>query len=177
MTKSICSFFNKSETSGLPSPTLLIFSHAKPANSRLFWVPPVATKAKPRPTSLLPNSGNSLLSISLTLKKARPPLMGKESPAAKTAFAKALPKVSPVPITSPVDFISGPKIGSTPGNLLKGKTASFTCIFLGIISLAIPCSARERPAIHLAAIFANEYPIHLETNGTVLDALGFTSIK
>ena len=103
--------------------------------------------------------------------------MGKESPAAKTAFAKALPNESPVPITSPVDFISGPKIGSTPGNLLKGKTASFTCIFSGIISSTIPCSSKERPAIHLEAILAKEYPMHLETNGTVLEALGFTSIK
>ena len=29
-------------------------------------------------------------------------------------------------MTSPVDFISGPRITSSPGNLSKGKTDSFT---------------------------------------------------
>jgi hypothetical protein len=33
-------------------------------------------------------------------------------------------KSSPTPITSPVERISGPKIGSTPKNLLNGNTAS-----------------------------------------------------
>jgi len=31
-----------------------------------------------------------------------------------------------IPITSPVDFISGPSTTSTPGNLTNGNTASFT---------------------------------------------------
>jgi transketolase len=35
-------------------------------------------------------------------------------------------KLRPTPITSPVDFISGPRMVSTPGNLLKGNTASLT---------------------------------------------------
>ena len=46
------------------------------------------------------------------------------------AFGKALPNASPnvvpLPITSPVDFISGPKIGSTFLNLLNGKTGALT---------------------------------------------------
>ena len=42
--------------------------------------------------------------------------------------------VLPTPITSPVDFISGPKIGSTPGNFIKGKTASLTEKKGGVIS-------------------------------------------
>ena len=29
-------------------------------------------------------------------------------------------------MTSPVDFISGPRIVSTPGNLMNGNTASLT---------------------------------------------------
>ncbi len=41
-------------------------------------------------------------------------------------LAKALEKLLSIPITSPVDFISGPRIVSTPGNFEKGKTASFT---------------------------------------------------
>ena len=40
--------------------------------------------------------------------------------------ANASPKFSPTPITSPVDRISGPSAGSTPGNLLKGNTGDFT---------------------------------------------------
>ena len=46
--------------------------------------------------------------------------------AAFWAFAYASPNEDPIPITSPVDFISGPRIGSTDGNLSNGKTASFT---------------------------------------------------
>ena len=41
-------------------------------------------------------------------------------------LTKASPKLSPTPITSPVDFISGPRMVSTPGNLRNGNTASFT---------------------------------------------------
>jgi hypothetical protein len=41
-------------------------------------------------------------------------------------LAKASAKLTPMPITSPVDFISGPRMVSTPGNLMKGNTASFT---------------------------------------------------
>ena len=40
-------------------------------------------------------------------------------------LARAPPKLQPIPITSPVERISGPRIGSTPGNLINGKTASF----------------------------------------------------
>jgi hypothetical protein len=41
-------------------------------------------------------------------------------------FTNASPKVSPTPMTSPVDFISGPRMVSTPGNLANGNTASLT---------------------------------------------------
>jgi hypothetical protein len=41
-------------------------------------------------------------------------------------LTKASAKVRPTPITSPVDFISGPRMVSTPGNLTNGNTASFT---------------------------------------------------
>ena len=36
-----------------------------------------------------------------------------------------------MPMTSPVDFISGPSMVSTPGNLLNGNTASLTEICFG----------------------------------------------
>jgi len=41
---------------------------------------------------------------------------GKRCPAPIIALPNAAPKLSAPPITSPVDFISGPRIVSTPGN-------------------------------------------------------------
>ena len=41
------------------------------------------------------------------------PDSGIETPAAISAFSKASSNVFPIPMTSPVDLISGPKIGST----------------------------------------------------------------
>ena len=52
--------------------------------------------------------------------------MGSTVPAAIWLLAKAMGKLSLMPITSPVDFISGPRITSMPANLAKGKTASLT---------------------------------------------------
>ena len=80
-----------------------------------------------------------------------------------------------MPITSPVDFISGPKIGSTLGNLSNGSTASLTKnIFSGSL-FENPSSFKLFPTIVFAATFTRELPIHFEIKGTVLDALGFTS--
>src|SRR5713101_807941 len=42
------------------------------------------------------------------------------------AFAKACPYDVEMPITSPVERISGPRMVSTPRNLLNGKTGDFT---------------------------------------------------
>ncbi len=41
-------------------------------------------------------------------------------------LANAIGNVSAMPITSPVERISGPRMMSTPGNLLNGKTLSLT---------------------------------------------------
>ena len=46
-------------------------------------------------------------------------------PPARMALWKASPKCAPVPMTSPVERISGPSSGSTAGNLLNGNTDSF----------------------------------------------------
>ena len=54
-----------------------------------------------------------------------------------------------IPITSPVDFISGPRMVSTPGNLLKGKTDSLQEMWVGITSVTRPRSLRLRPMITL----------------------------
>ena len=67
----------------------------------------------------------NLLSCWLTLMKAMPDF-GSTEPALICALTYALPKSHPTPMTSPVDFISGPRIVSTPGNLANGNTGDFT---------------------------------------------------
>jgi hypothetical protein len=47
----------------------------------------------------------------------------KRAARADLGFQKASPKFIPTPITSPVERISGPRAGSTPGNLLNGIPA------------------------------------------------------
>ena len=49
------------------------------------------------------------------------PLVGSNVPAANWLLAKAMEKRSLTPITSPVDFISGPSTMSTPANLDEGE--------------------------------------------------------
>ena len=110
---------------GLPSKTLLIIFTLMSVSLRASAVPFVATIVKPRLANLEHKSGRYFLSLSLTLTKTFP-LFGIVSPAPCIAFPKASPKQSPLPITSPVDFISGPRIGSTFLNLLNGKTGALT---------------------------------------------------
>ena len=80
-----------------------------------------------------------------------------------------------MPITSPVERISGPRIGSVPANLLNGNTASFTDTNGGMISSVKPMSSSVSPHITRAACDASGTPIALDTNGIVRLARGFTS--
>ena len=82
------------------------------------------------------------LSESRTEIKARPP-RASSTPAPNCAFAYASSKFSPTPITSPVERISGPKIGSTPWNLANGNTTSLTEKNGGIISFVTPCDSND----------------------------------
>ena len=66
------------------------------------------------------------------------PAFGSFTPAASCDLMKASAKVTPTPMTSPVDFISGPRMVSTPGNLTKGKTASLTEKYGGMTSPVTP---------------------------------------
>ena len=117
----------------------------------------------------------SALSDCRTLTNAFP-FVGSSVPAASWALAKAIGKFMSMPMTSPVDRISGPRMTSTPGNLVNGKTTSLTLTCLGSGCSAAPSSARPWPIITLAAIFAHGTPVALLTNGTVRDARGFTSM-
>ena len=108
------------------------------------------------------------------------PRLGSREPAPSWLLSMASPKLRPAPMTSPVERISGPRIGSTPGNLLNGNTASLTEKYGGTISRgASPWSARcvfsACPTMQRAAILASGWPVALETKGTVREARGLTS--
>ena len=103
------------------------------------------------------------------------PESGKVEPAAICDLAKAAPNDESMPMTSPVDFISGPSPTSTFGKRWNGNTASFTETCFGMICSVNPMSLSDLPIITWVAICARGFPIALLTNGTVLDARGFTS--
>src|SRR5262249_5609865 len=89
-------------------------------------------------------------------------------------LAKAMAKLRSMPITSPVDFISGPSTVSTPGKRANGKTASLTPMWSNGAALR-PKLASVSPAMIRAAILATGTPITLATKGTVREARGLTS--
>jgi carbamoylphosphate synthase large subunit len=91
------------------------------------------------------------------------------------ALAKAAPNSSLAPITSPVDFISGPSTGSTPGKRRNGNTGALTNTPGTGGSSVSPFSASVWPAISRQAIATRGSPTALAMNGTVREARGFTS--
>lgn len=113
--------------------------------------------------------------LSLSLREMKtPPERGSFTPAPSSALAKAASNRVSMPITSPVERISGPSTGSTPGKRVQGITASLTEICLGAGSFS-PNSFSLAPAITFAAILATGWPIALATKGTVREARGLTS--
>ena len=89
-------------------------------------VPRVAMTRKPISVSRRASVTAAALSLSLTEMKAVP-ASGSFTPGAELGLQEgALEAELSRPITSPVDFISGPRMTSTLGKRLKGKTASFT---------------------------------------------------
>ena len=137
-------------------------------------VPRVAMIWKPASWKRSASPVAAALSASVTLKNTVPD-SGSETPAAACALPNAVGKSSAIPITSPVDFISGPSTASAPAKRANGSTASLTetwplCIVGSSISLS------GSPSISRQAIFATGAPIALETNGTVREARGFASI-
>ena len=80
---------------------------------------------KPSVLSMSAMRTTASFSASATEMKMEPS-RGSRSPAASDALAKASGKLVPTPMTSPVDFISGPRVVSTPGKRGKGRTASLT---------------------------------------------------
>jgi len=88
-------------------------------------VPPVATILKPSSSNIWAAGRMPSLSRSLTEMNTVPD-MGSRWPAASWLFMKARPKFTSMPMTSPVERISGPSSTSTPGKRLKGNTDSLT---------------------------------------------------
>src|SRR5664279_4280287 len=76
------------------------------------------------------------LSSSLTETNTVPE-RGRLVPPPIWLLAKAISNAESIPITSPVDFISGPSTVSTPGKRANGNTASFTARCLKWLGLRL----------------------------------------
>ena len=100
--------------------------------------------------------------------------------AAVWLLANARPNERSMPMTSPVERISGPRIVSTSGKRLNGSTASFTATCPpsagGRSRPSSRSSASVAPTITRAATFASGTPVALLTNGTVRLARGLASM-
>ena len=88
-------------------------------------VPTVATISRPSELKPFTTSTPPALSRSFNETNTRPD-SGNVVPAANCALAKARANESSIPITSPVERISGPSAVSTSAKRLNGNTASFT---------------------------------------------------
>ena len=164
----------KSTTCGEPSPILLIARTGIPIREIACAVPRVAITSKPWSVSRAASCVAAALSASVTVMNTVP-LSGSSTPAAACALPNAVGKSPATPITSPVDFISGPSTVSAPAKRANGSTASLTETWpLCIEGSSIPESGS--PSISRQAIFASGAPIAFETNGTVREARGFASI-
>ena len=106
--------------------------------------------------------------------------MGIRSPAANCDLAKAIPTEMSMPMTSPVERISGPSTASTSGKRLHGSTASLTAMWspstFGRSRPSSANSAKVAPHMTRAATLTSGTPVAFATNGTVREARGFASI-
>ena len=88
-------------------------------------VPRVATMRKPHSCRLWAMAKAPALSESVTVMKTVP-CCGSGTPAAACALANAVGKSRAMPMTSPVERISGPSSASEPSKRSNGSTASLT---------------------------------------------------
>ena len=137
-------------------------------------VPRVAMTLNPRSWNRAASCVAAGLSRSVTVMKTVPSL-GREIPAAACALPNAVGKSLATPMTSPVDFISGPSTESAPAKRANGSTASLT-LTCPSGAAGSSWSARRSPSMSRQAILASGAPVALETNGTVREARGLASI-
>ncbi|CAB4598212.1 unannotated protein [freshwater metagenome] len=129
---------------------------------------------KPLTTSTPPSLSRSFSDTNIS------PDSGNVVPAANCDLANARAKESSIPITSPVERISGPSAVSTSAKRLNGNTASLTDTcepetgFFNKPSLR-SCSSVE-PSMTRLATLARGTPVAFATKGTVRLARGFASI-
>mmetsp|Transcript_26527 Transcript_26527/g.67486 ORF Transcript_26527/g.67486 Transcript_26527/m.67486 type:complete len:206 (+) Transcript_26527:894-1511(+) len=146
----ISPFFIRSRGLGRPSWILNTCSQGMPASRSALAVPPVATRPNPR----LPRSRAMGMMADLYLSamvRNTLPERGSFMPAAMAALAYAPAKSVSMPMTSPVERISGPSSVSQPGNLRKGSTTSLTDTWAGLGSavnlrdsrVALPAMMRD----------------------------------
>src|SRR5262249_55724912 len=119
---------------------------APPAERRAPPAPPLPTRWQPSPTRPRPPGPTSGLSREATDTNTRPASgSGSAALAPIWLLANASGNVSSIPITSPVERISGPKMMSTPWNLLNGNTLSLTDNWPRTTSPPAPPPPRPRP--------------------------------
>jgi hypothetical protein len=70
--------------------------------------------------------GGAVGSEQVETQRKMVPAIGSTVPTPSCDFANAVAKSQSRPMTSPVDFISGPSTGSVPGKRAKGKIDSLT---------------------------------------------------
>ena len=150
-----------------------------PAARSAAAVPVVATSEKPSWWNTSAASQPRALSRSASDRNTVP-FSGSGPPAAIWLFMKARPVVRSMPMTSPVERISGPSSASASGKRLNGKTASLTATWSPATGSASSPLSRSSssvaPSITRAAIFTNGTPVALATKGTVRDARGLASM-
>ena len=130
-------------------------------------VPSVANTSKPSSMRERTRPTARGLSRSRRLTNALPPC-GNELSTLICDLANALGNDVSRPMASPVDFISGPRTVSTPGNLMNA--------LCGVVTSSVnPSSRSVLPAMTRAASLASGTPVALLTNGMVREARGLTS--
>ena len=141
-------------------------------------MPPVARILNPRSCSEAASCVADALSPSVTLMKTVPE-MGSSAPAAASALPKAVGKSRAIPMTSPVERISGPSRASARGKRSNGSTASFTDTWPPARESGSRSGARSAirsPRSSRQASLASGTPTAFDTNGTVREARGLASI-
>src|SRR5439155_7775957 len=100
---------------GEPSDRLRTHAAGIPCRANTPAVPRVASSVNPRSPRRRTEAITARLSRLATDTKAVP-VLGRLRPADSRAFASANPRESAMPMTSPVERISGPRTVSAPGN-------------------------------------------------------------
>ena len=119
----------------------------------------VASTLKPSECNSRTASAMRVLSLSRT-ETNTVPLRGTRVPPPSWLLAKAIAKERSMPMTSPVERISGPSTVSTPGKRANGNTNSFTptCLKSALLQLEVGellaghdarCDLGDRRADHL----------------------------